>query len=622
MGDHWVTQQLSKKERAQFVGHLLTDLEALEKMLREGMIEDDIIRIGAEQEFCLVTDHWRPATNAEALLKAIDDPHFTTELATYNLEINLDPVEVSSDCFSTVSSQLKTLLKKASAVAEKQHTKILLTGILPTISKNELEFKYMTPQPRYWALNERLKSLRGSDFQLHIKGVDDLDINHNSVLFEACNTSFQMHLQIRPDDFISSYNWAQTISGPVLGISTNSPLLLGRELWAETRIALFQQSIDTRYSSYALKDQQPRVSFGSRWETGSIAEIFKNDIAEHKIVLSKEIEKNSLEELKKGNIPKLAALNLHNGTIYKWNRPCYGVGNGVPHVRIENRYIAAGPTTEDEMATFAFWVGLMLGRPKEFDNMPSQMDFKDVKANFIRAARTGRYAVMEWMGEQYSVKRLILEKLLPIAKKGLEIAGLSISEIDSYLNIIEQRALQTTPSQWMVKNFRTLRKHMKKDDALRVLTKTIHQNQITELPCHEWESLSEETAILKTASMVGHIMNTQLFTVTAHDLASLATKVMLWKDIHHVPVVDEQGHLEGLLTWTHMQRYQKGAAPESESTVVDIMTFDVLAVTPNTSIEEAISLMKTNEYGCLPVVQDAELIGIITIKDVLEFDNQ
>ena len=219
---------------------------------------------------------------------------------------------------------LRTFLKKAAEVEDKHKAYVLLTGILPTISKTELSLDYMTPKPRYWSLNEMIKGVRNTDFSLHIKGVDELSITHDSVLMEACNTSFQLHLQIDPDEFVDHYNWAQVISGPVLGMCANSPLLLGRELWSETRIALFQQSIDTRQVSYALKDQVSRVSFGEQWESGNIADIYKNEIAQHKILLSREIKNNSLEQLKNGVIPKLEALSVHFGTIYRWNRPCYG----------------------------------------------------------------------------------------------------------------------------------------------------------------------------------------------------------------------------------------------------------------------------------------------------------
>ena len=294
-------------------------------MLAKGLVEKNISRIGAEQEFCLVNSNWRPSKDAGIILDAVNDPHFTTELARYNIEINLDPFDLTSDCFTQLEAQLMELLEKARRCGDERNIKTVLTGILPTISKVELEMDYMTPNPRYADLNDRMKELRGDDFELNIRGVDELNIVHDSVLFEACNTSFQMHLQIDPDDFIQSYNWSQAISGLVLGLASNSPLLLGRELWSETRIALFQQSIDTRLSSYALVEQQARVTFGDKWAAGSIVDLFKNEIARYKILLNREIELNSLEQLEKGIIPQLPPLTTHNGTIYRWNRPCYGV---------------------------------------------------------------------------------------------------------------------------------------------------------------------------------------------------------------------------------------------------------------------------------------------------------
>lgn len=617
MGEHQVDTEITKEKRAQFIRHLLSDIAALEQMLQTGLIEDDITRIGAEQEFCLVTPNWRPANNAEALLAAINDEHFTTELARYNLEINLDPAELTGNCFSRVEHQLNTLLNLARNKATEHDTNLVLTGILPTISKTELAFDYMTPNPRYWALNNMLKDLRGSDFSLHIKGVDELTVTHDSVLFEACNTSFQMHLQIAPDDFVPSYNWSQAISGPLLGISTNSPLLLGRELWAETRIALFQQSIDTRNSSYALKDQQARVTFGDSWAEGTVADIFRNDISRYKVILAKEIEHNSLTQLEQGHIPKLQALNLHNGTIYRWNRPCYGVGGGKPHLRIENRYIPSGPSTVDEMATLALWVGVMMGRPASCNDMNSQMDFRDAKSNFFKAARTGMESLMHWNGSMLPVTELVKKELLPLGYNGLKQCKVDEADIERLLGLVDSRCTGKTGSQWSVTAYRNLRKTMRKDDSLRLLTKAMHDNG--HLPMHQWPEEIPAEPSRAAASSVGHIMSTQLFTVNQNDLAELATNIMQWKDIHHVPVEDDHGNLCGLLTWTHMTHFTENSGSHSDAVVSDIMVSDVITATTDASISEAINLMKENNIGCLPVVQDSQLVGIVTIKDMIAY---
>ncbi|NHF57741.1 CBS domain-containing protein [Flavobacteriaceae bacterium TP-CH-4] len=615
MGEHKVKRIGKQEERMAFIQHLLNDVQALEQLVKKGLIEDDVVRIGAEQEFCLVTKDWRPSKKAMEILKDIDEPHFTTELARYNLEINLDPLVLEKDCFRKMMSQLKSLLTLASEIADRHDTRVVLTGILPTISKKELHKDFMTPSPRYDALNEVMRQFRGSDFSLHLKGVDELSVTHDSVLFEACNTSFQMHLQIPSHDFIKSYNWAQAIAGPVMGICCNSPLLMGRELWYETRIALFQQSLDTRSSSYAIKDQQPRVAFGTRWATGSATAVFKEDIALHEVALSKPIQANALDEIKKGKIPKLDALKLHNGTVYRWNRPCYGIGGGKPHLRIENRYIPSGPSVVDEIANFVFWVGLMVGRPSEFDDMPGCMDFRDAKSNFIKAARTGKESVLIWKNKCYSVRKLVIEELLPIAREGLRKKEVEEEDIDFFLKVIEDRANGTTGARWQIDNYRKLTTGMKRDDALVMLTKNINDNQQNGKVVNDWP----EVPIIKpdTATLVGHIMSTALFTVHEEDLSDLATSIMNWRNIHHMPVVGRSGELVGLLTWTHMEKYRSKKSDKEVSRVADIMVKKVYYVGTTTPINEAVELMKEHQIGCLPVVSEGILVGIISKNDIV-----
>lgn len=621
MGDHSVNSNLNNKSKVLFIKHLIDDIKALEIMLKDGLIESGITRIGSEQELCLVNNNWRPSNKAEKILEKINHPNFTTELALFNIEINLDPFELTSDCFTKVEKQLNTYLEIAREEANKQDVKIILSGVLPTISKNELELEFMTPNPRYSVLNNNIKNRRGKDFQLHIEGVDELYVIHDSILFEACSTSFQTHLQLDPDDFISSYNWAQAISGPVLGICCNSPIALGRELWRETRIALFQQSIDMRTSSFALKDQQARVTFGNSWAEGDITDIFKHDISGYSIILDKEIEKNSLAELNKGNCPKLTALSLHNSTIYRWNRPCYGVGGGKAHLRIENRYIPSGPTVIDELANFAFWVGLMKGRPKEYDDIPSIFDFRDAKENFFKAARTGKKTILNWFGENYSVRDLILKILLPISRKGLTDFGVNKNDIDRLLLIIEKRAKGITGAEWQIRNYRNLKNVLKKDDALLILTENMHKNQLKGIPVHEWPMIDVSKKMNENTTEVSHIMSTQIFTVNENDLASLALKIMKWKKIHHIPVETNSGEICGLLTWTHMKNYEKIKEPKKDIVVSEVMEKNLVTVTPKTRIFDTIELMKKHMIGCLPIVSEKQIVGIITIEDIIPFDN-
>ncbi len=595
--------------------NLVDDIKALEILLEQGLVEDDVTRIGAEQEMCIVDQDFRPAGENIKLLEQINDDHYTTELASYNLEANLDPFVLEKDCFNQVEQQLVSLLKKGKTEAEKLGIKILLTGILPTISRAEMEMDFMTPIPRYFKLNDTLKASRGKDFRIKLKGVDELSLYHDSVLFEACNTSFQLHLQIAPKDFIKSYNWAQAISGPILSVCCNSPFLMGRELWKETRIALFQQSLDTRKWTNALKDQMPRVGFGDHWQEGSISEIFKEDISAHRIILTKPIENNSLQLLENGAIPKLEALNLFNGTVYRWNRPCYGVGNGKPHVRIENRYIPSGPTVMDEMANFAFWVGLMVGRPKKYDNLPEIMDFREAKLNFLKAAMSGRQTVFSWLGETRSLESLVLDELLPIAYAGLKKFKVDEEDINRLLGIIEARTRKGTGAEWQVSNFRRLKKQMKLDSAVVQMTKAMYNNQQKDIPVYDWPPIDHAEEIPASFQWVSQVMSTRLIKLQEDDYANLAVAIMQWNNIHHIPVENAEGELVGLLTWSHIEELGK-IKDNNDIRVSDIMIKKVVTVRPRTKIKIAKQLMEEYQIGCLPVCSGSSLVGIISKVDL------
>ncbi len=622
MGEQKVSRIANDSNRAEFVRHLLHDVRALEIMLEKKLFESGITRIGAEQEFFLVGENWKPSNKALEVLEALNDPHFTTEIALYNLEVNLDPIELGGNCFSAYREVLAAFMNKAKDAAEKLNNKVLMTGILPTIRKSELMLDFITPKDRYYALNDMLRSSRGTDFEVHLQGVDELNIKHDTVLFEACNTSFQLHLQIDPEDMVRSYNWAQMIAGPVLSVCCNSPLLLGRELWKETRIGLFQQSIDTRPSSYTLQDQEPRVTFGHAWVRNSITEVYKEDIARFNILLGSEIESDSLQALKEGKTPKLKALSLHNGTVYRWNRPCYGRNEKKEaHLRIECRYLPSGPTIVDEIANFAFWVGLMRGRPERFDHVKDTTDFREVKSNFIKAAHYGKESLLYWDDEMVSAGRLTRKKLLPIAYEGLRNSGIDGDEIEFYLGIIERRTKGVSGSQWISRNYRRLRRKAKLDDALTLITQAIHQNQMEGRPVNEWKNVEHQNIGNIQYRKVNQIMTTDLFTVHEKDFAELVTKIMQWKDIHHIPVVNDRGNLVGLLTWTNMLEYMdEGENGELSSdvltTVRDIMVREVITIQPMDSVSWAEELMDRNQIGCLPVLKNDQLVGIITRNDL------
>lgn len=616
MGDFNVRKFQGDVDKVIYNNQLLDDIHALDLMLEKEMFDTSPIHIGAEQEFCLVDENWDPSKKGWDILAEINDSHFTSELMLYSLELNLEPFPLTGECFSELHKHLNTLLEKAERICEKHGTKIILTGILPSIQTDHLDRDYMTPQDRYKVLNEALLEIRRDDIELHIKGVDEVNLHHESILYEGCNTSFQAHLQIDPAEFSAMYNWAQAISGPILSICTNSPLLLGKELWEETRIALFTQSVDTRASTHILNEKESRVGFGNDWIRGSVADFYKENVIGFRGLLTTDFESNSIEELKNGITPKLRSLNLHNGTIYKWNRACYGVNDNRPHIRIENRYMPSGPTTADEVANMMLWVGVMMGRPKEYDHIHTTMDFKDAKSNFFNAARYGMGAQFHWDGELISSHDLLLDHFLPMAFRGLYKMGVAPKDAERYLSIIEKRIRSINGSRWMVESLRKLQKTHKTPEALRVLLATMHERNSKRYTIDAWRLPRGNEHISKEETLkVKDIMTTRTLTAQENDSAELVMRMMQWKNIHHTPILDTESNLCGLLSWTDIEPYI--SEPEKlKVSIKDMMQKEVITVMPSTLKSEAVALMKTHNIHCLPVVHDNILVGIVTSNDL------
>ena len=615
MGHLSVTKLSSNTNKADYIFQLLRDIEALDLMIEQNLIEKTPIRIGAEQEFCIVDSAFKPANKALELLKAIDDEHFTTEIGNFNLEINLDPLELKENCFSNLHKQLRLLLDKAKLEADKLNVKIILTGILPTLTSRHIDINNMTPKQRYFVLNEAIKESRKEDFEIHIKGVDELNLRHDSVMLEGCNTSFQMHLQINPDNFVDSYNWAQAISGPILSACTNSPFLFGKELWSETRIALFTQSVDTRANSFMLNEKQSRVSFGSDWTQGSVTDIFKDNVSRFRSLLTSGTITDSVDLLNRGEIPKLKALQLHNGTVYRWNRACYGVGDGKPHLRIENRYIAAGPTATDQIANMMFWVGVMLGKSKQYEKIHKVMAFKDAKHNFFSAARYGMAAQFYWNNQLVSSQDLILNEFIPMAYKGLYSAGISSKDAEYYLEIIRKRVTSNTGSQWMVKSFRNLLKSKKTYDAMQTITSKLYDKQSKDYPVSSWRVLDSNTPQdFNEQRQVIHNMSTDIFSVDEYDSLELVLSIMRWKNINHMPVINDDKKLVGLLSRRDVDLLINDLKKLKQS-VKNTMVTNVFTASQFDTLEQAKTKMITHKISCLPVVENDKLIGIITTND-------
>ncbi|MDX1939121.1 MAG: CBS domain-containing protein [Saprospiraceae bacterium] len=617
-----------------FVRNLLKDVQAFEYMLENDWFESDIVRIGAEQEMCLVdAKTFKPATINMAVLETMKEHEWlTSELAKFNLETNLTPREFSGKCLSLMEQENREYLAIIRKALKKWKAEVVLTGILPTLRKIDLELSNLTDKPRYHALMEAINSqLIGSAYELRLMGIDELLVKHDSPLLEACNTSFQVHLQVSPKNFVCMYNIAQALAAPVMAIAANSPIVFGKRLWHESRIALFQQALDIRTTHDHMRERSPRVSFGSNWLDESILEIYKEDIARFRVLLSADVEEDSLKLIEQGLTPKLRALQVHNSTVYRWNRPCYGISpNGQPHLRIENRVLPAGPTTLDEVANAAFWLGAMIGMENECKDIRKNLSWEDVRDNFAKAAQFGIDTKFNWFKDKkISAPDLVLQELLPLARKGLEIRNVDSSDISKYLDIIEERAKNhMTGARWQLRTYTKLLKECGRDEALTVMTASIIKNQNNEMPVHTWEmpELGDLDDYRPGKLRVEEFMETDLFTVQKDDLIELVAELMDWRRIRYMPVENSKGQLSGLITsrllLRHFARKSRANGQEAPTMVKDIMVKAPITIGPKATIVEALRIMREKRIGCLPVVQNEELIGIITEMDFLRISSR
>ncbi|MFT5143964.1 MAG: CBS domain-containing protein [Rhodothermales bacterium] len=624
MGEHNVEHNVDPAATRRFTRQVIQDVRALEHMLSKGMFETGVSKIGAEQELFLVDPSGQPANLVEELLALTDDERIVTELTRFNLEVNLEPHLLGGSCLNKMEAEINELLGVVRGLAGQVGARVVMTGILPTLHLSDLGLENMSPMPRYYALNDAISGLRSGPAQYAIRGTDELFFQHDNIMVEGCNTSFQTHYQVDPEDFAHAYNVAQLIAAPVLAASVNSPTLFGKRLWQETRIALFQQAVDTRSSNLYLREMSPRVHFGSCWVNESVTELYKEDIARFRVIMTSDFD-DPFETLRNGQIPKLKALGVHNGTVYRWNRAIYGVANGKPHLRIENRILPSGPSVIDEVANSAFWFGLVLGLTKSVPDIRPLMEFDEAQSNFVAAARLGLGSQLLWIdGGRYPAPDLICDILIPIAREGLRGAGVDGADIDRYLDVLEARVSSgKNGAHWQLASLAAMKREGgTRSERLDALVSATIARQETGAPGHEWAlaSLGESTTLKRLReTRVEHYMSTDLFTVHEDESVEFVAVLMDWRNIRHVVVENKQHALVGLVTHGQILRYLSnkdgGAGAYEDVTVRDIMITNPVFVEPTTSTIKAINLMRERKVGALPVVRDGQLVGIITESD-------
>lgn len=442
MGAEVDATQFTREDRTRHREKVRRCLDVLARMLTESRFDFERPMTGLEIELNLVDGNCEPAMRNAEVLAAIADPSFQTELGRFNIEINVAPRRLAEGGFAPFEQAVRDALNTADARARQVDTYLVMIGILPTLMPEHVTLDSVSENPRYSLLDQQIFAFRGEDLEIVIEGVERLQMISDTIMPEAACTSTQVHLQVSPDEFASYWNAAQAIAGIQVAVGANSPYLFGHELVAESRIPLFEQSTETRSEELKAQGVRPRVWFGERWIT-SIFDLFEENSRYFPALLPITSEEDPIAVLDAGGVPRLDELRLHNGTVYRWNRPVYDISGDSPHLRVENRVLPAGPTVVDTMANAAFFSGLVRSLASDDRPIWSQMSFQAAHENFTAGIRGGINAEVYWprVG-QVKVTELVVRKLLPMAAEGLRHWDVEESEIGRLLDIIERRCLR------------------------------------------------------------------------------------------------------------------------------------------------------------------------------------
>lgn len=493
MGQEVEQQEFSRADRTRFREKVRRCLDVFARMLRESRFDIDRPMTGMEIEFNLVDGEGHPALKSAEALDAIANPAFQTELAQFNLEINVPPRHLETEGIGDFESDLRRSLNDAESKAAQIGAHLVMVGILPTLGPGHLAPSTISPNPRYKLLSDQILAARGEDIVIDIRGRERLATTSETIMPEAACTSTQLHIQVSPDAFPAYWNASQAIAGIQLAVGANSPFLLGKELWHETRIPLFEQATDTRGEELKEQGVRPRVWFGERW-INSIFDLFEENVRYFPALLPVTEDEDPLEVLESGGTPRLAELKLHNGTIYRWNRPVYDVVGGLPHLRVENRVLAAGPSVVDTLANAAFYFGLTRKLAEDDRPLWSQMSFSAAEENFHTGAQHGIEARVYWPGVgEVEATELVLRRLLPMAAEGLEAWGLEASARDRLLEVIKQRCIhRRNGASWMIDEVRAREDAGNdRDEALRLALLRYRELMHSNEPVHSWPSAGD-----------------------------------------------------------------------------------------------------------------------------------
>ena len=475
MGQEINRTGFTQEDYLSYQDRLVQETQHLAEAARSGGVCDGRYIAGFELEAWLLDHGGFPNPVNERFLQRLNDPWVVQELSCFNVELNAPPVAMGPGVLTAMEASLEQTWLRCQEVAHGMDTVLAMVGILPNLRATDLGLKHMSAMKRYVALNREVQRLRGGkSIHIHIDGAESLEMLRPDVMLEAATTSFQIHLQVPYALAGRHYNASLICCGPLLAASGNSPILFGRRLWQETRVPLFEQSVELGGYAGLADANVRRVSFGQGYVVDELMELFRENLALYPMLLP---------ILQEGPLDRYPNLRLHNGTIWRWVRPLVGFEEGGGcHVRLEQRVLPSGPSILDMMANAAFHFGLCHALAGMSDPPEAQLDFADAKANFYGAARHGLEGQLKWLdGRTYPAKDLLLDTCLPLAREGLAAFDLPGGEVERYLEIFVQRIRSgQTGAVWQVRNL-----EHEQGDAVRMMANYL-ENQRTGLPVHEW----------------------------------------------------------------------------------------------------------------------------------------
>lgn len=475
MGEEIKNSHFTDEDFVQYKQCLVNETNLLQQRFVNGQFARSHPVSGFELEAWLVDQHFRPMPINDVFLKRFNNPLASPELASFNIEVNTEPRLLQGHVFSAMHQSLNDTWAACQQTAAALDAQVVMCGILPSLRDDDLSLANMSNMLRYRVLNREVLARRqGVPMTLDINGVEHLKVVHRDVMLESAATSFQIHMQINQEQAVRFYNASQILSAPIMAITANSPYLFGKDVWDETRIPLFEQAVAIGGYEGAAFGPIHRVTFGSGYIKNEMMECFVENLEHYPILLP---------EIMQAEPESCAHLRLHNGTIWRWNRPLIGFDEaGEMHLRIEHRIVPAGPTTTDAIANAVLYYGLVTALAQRETPAETQLTFTDARDNFYRCAQFGLRAQLQWLdNKRHAVTDLLENVLIPLAYEGLKSLDIAQDDADEYMNIIRDRLrTRTNGANWQ----RAFVSKHGRDMA--ALTEQYYQHQNSGNPVHDW----------------------------------------------------------------------------------------------------------------------------------------